>query len=88
MYLGMAVLCARLTTRFWSPLAGPFLVLIVATMNFVLIPREEAYLTRRFGDEYAAFTREVHQWLGARSRRSPCPIMTARTRAQCAAFFP
>jgi len=63
MYLGMSVIYGGLALLFWSPVAGALLVPLVAIMNFVIIPREEAYLERRFGKEYAAYKRETRRWL-------------------------
>ncbi|MGH8223507.1 MAG: methyltransferase family protein [Woeseiaceae bacterium] len=34
-----------------------------AVMNFYVIPKEEAYLERRFGDAYRAYKTRVRRWL-------------------------
>jgi protein-S-isoprenylcysteine O-methyltransferase Ste14 len=35
----------------------------VAVMALVVIPREERYMARRFGDAYRDYTRRVRRWL-------------------------
>jgi protein-S-isoprenylcysteine O-methyltransferase Ste14 len=35
----------------------------IATISFVVIPREERYLEARFGTEYAAYKASVRRWL-------------------------
>jgi protein-S-isoprenylcysteine O-methyltransferase Ste14 len=32
-------------------------------MNFAIIPREEAYLERRFGENYRAYRRKTRRWI-------------------------
>jgi protein-S-isoprenylcysteine O-methyltransferase Ste14 len=39
------------------------LVPAVALMSFVVIPREERYLERRFPSEYLSYKAAVHRWL-------------------------
>ena len=39
------------------------LVGAVALIHYVVIPREEQYLTRRFGAEYLDYKRSVRRWL-------------------------
>ena len=34
-----------------------------ACIHRFVIPREEAYLTRAFGDEYTAYTKKVRRWI-------------------------
>jgi protein-S-isoprenylcysteine O-methyltransferase Ste14 len=63
MYLGLTLLHAGLALLFRSPAAGAILVPLVLVMNFAIIPREEAYLTRRFGDSYSAYRARVRRWL-------------------------
>lgn len=63
MYLGLSVLYGGLALLFWSPIAGALLIPLVAIMNFVIIPREEAYLERRFGADYSAYRGTVRRWL-------------------------
>jgi protein-S-isoprenylcysteine O-methyltransferase Ste14 len=63
MYLGLAVLHFG-TALYFGNLATALLLLpyIVLIDRFVM-PREEAYLGRRFGAEYEAFRRRVRRWL-------------------------
>lgn len=63
MYLGISLLYGGLSLLFWSPIAGALLIPLLAIMSFIIIPREEAYLERRFGEEYAAYKREARRWL-------------------------
>ena len=63
MYLGLNLLYAGLALLLWSPSAGALLVPLFAIMNFILIPREEAYLERRFGEDYRAYRRRTRRWL-------------------------
>ena len=63
MYLGMLLLylgVALLTRLTWALLLAPLVVVVV---NRIVIAREEAYLTRRFGEEYGAYRRSVRRWL-------------------------
>ena len=39
------------------------LVVAVALMDYVVIPREEQYLERRFGSEYQEYKASVRRWL-------------------------
>jgi protein-S-isoprenylcysteine O-methyltransferase Ste14 len=39
------------------------LVVAVALMHFVVIPKEEQYLERRFGSEYLEYKASVRRWL-------------------------
>jgi len=39
------------------------LAVAVSLMNFVVIPREERYLRRRFGAEYLEYKAKVRRWL-------------------------
>ena len=63
MYLGLTLLHAGLALLFRSPAAGAVLVPLVLIMNFAIIPREEAYLTRRFGRAYTAYRSRTRRWL-------------------------
>jgi len=38
-------------------------VLAVGVMQWVVIPREERYMTQRFRDEYVAYMSSVRRWL-------------------------
>ena len=63
MYLGMALLTVAL--GLWLNTWWVIILLVPALLvikRFV-IDREEAYLRRRFGAEYEAYTRDVRRWL-------------------------
>lgn len=82
MYLGMLSLSlglALLVDSLWALLASALFFLV---LDGWVIPREERYLTRRFGNDYRAYCRQVSRWLGrgsctkatalsCRARRSP-----------------
>lgn len=63
MYLGMLVLYAALalTFAFWWSLA--LLPFVFAFVDRVVVPREEAYLERRFGTEYRTYRGKVRRWI-------------------------
>ena len=56
LYLGIALLSGSL----WPLLLLP---LVLLTMHFGVIVREEAYLERRFGEAYREYRRRVKRWL-------------------------
>ena len=63
MYLGLVAFPVGL-----GIVAGSWPVLVSAVPMFLyfdryVIPREEAYLTRTFGADYAAYCRRVRRWL-------------------------
>lgn len=63
MYLGMTLTCAGfglLVDVGWVVLAA--LVAALATDRWI-VPREESYLERRFGDAYRDYQRRVRRWL-------------------------
>lgn len=63
MYLGMALLALGLSGIFMS-LAGALAALLAALIvDRAVIPREEAYLNRRFGGEYSNYRQRVRRWL-------------------------
>ena len=55
-YLGAAVWTGRLGAILLLPVA-------IVVLQKMVIAREEAYLQRRFGDEYAAYRARVRRWL-------------------------
>ena len=63
MYLGFALL--YLGTTLWVNTVWPALLLplVIIVMHYGVITREEAYLTRLFGDEYRAYLRRVRRWI-------------------------
>lgn len=63
MYLGLALAYAGLALLFRSAAAGLLLIVLLAIMDRLVIPREEAYLARRFGAGYEAYRRRVRRWL-------------------------
>ena len=63
MYLGMALLYAALSLAFgwlWSLALLPAVILII---DRVVIRREEAYLTEKFGSEYLDYRQRVRRWI-------------------------
>ena len=63
MYLSLLLLYAGLSIffNFWWPIVlAPALILV---MDRMVIAREEAYLVRRFGDEYRRYRERVRRWL-------------------------
>lgn len=63
MYLGMGLASLGIALAF-SSLAGSVLTIIAAAaIDRFVITREEAYLTRRFGEDYITYTRDVRRWL-------------------------
>ena len=63
MYLGMAVAAAGIAIFFESIAAFVLLAGVVIVIDRWVIAREEAYLARRFGDEFAAYRKRVRRWL-------------------------
>lgn len=63
MYLGMGLLSLGVALAF-SSLAGALLALAaLIIVDRAVVTREEAYLKRRFGADYIAYTRRVRRWL-------------------------
>lgn len=63
MYVGLTVIYLGVTVlvnSFWPLL---FLPVILPLMLFGVVRREEAYMERRFGDEYRAYRTRVRRWL-------------------------
>jgi protein-S-isoprenylcysteine O-methyltransferase Ste14 len=63
MYVGMALLAAGLALMSRSPGALLLVPLAVLSIDRFVIPREESYLERRFGDAYRDYCRRVRRWL-------------------------
>ena len=72
LYLGAALLVNALWILL---LVVPALVVI----RYGVIAREEAYLTRKFGDPYRQYTAQVRRWLS--SHPSPCAVRQERHEA-------
>lgn len=63
MYLGMAMLSLGIAMAFTS-LPGVFLALAaLLIIDRAVVTREEAYLKRRFGQDYVAYMARVRRWL-------------------------
>lgn len=63
MYLGMAMLSLGVALAF-SSLAGSVLAIVAAVIiDRTVIKREEAYLMRRFGQDYERYASGVRRWL-------------------------
>jgi protein-S-isoprenylcysteine O-methyltransferase Ste14 len=63
MYLGMAFLYAGLAVGFdliWGLIFLPF---VIVAVDRLVIAREEAYLTRKFGAPYHDYMARVRRWL-------------------------
>ena len=56
LYLGISI-CAD------SPWSLAMIVPVLLIMNFLVIPREERYLARTFGEAYLAYKSTVRRWL-------------------------
>ena len=63
MYLGMLLLYAGIALAAGGPLTALAWIPVFLILNFYVIGREEAYLERRFGVEYATYREEVRRWL-------------------------
>ena len=63
MYLGMAMLSLGIAIAFAS-LSGAVLSMVaLIIIDRAVVGREEAYLTRRFGQDYIAYKAKVRRWL-------------------------
>ena len=63
MYLGMALVSGGIAAFFESIAALILSAVVVAIIDRWVVAREEAYLARRFGEEFAAYRRRVRRWL-------------------------
>ena len=64
LYLALTLVyvgAALIVDRVW-PLA--LLPVVIGVLQWAVIRREEAHLSGRFGDAYAAYRRRVPRWLG------------------------
>lgn len=62
MYLGFTLLYLGVTcwvNSLWPLLALPFIIVV---MHWGVIAREEAYLERRFGEDYRQYRERVRRW--------------------------
>ncbi|MBL4853726.1 MAG: isoprenylcysteine carboxylmethyltransferase family protein [Robiginitomaculum sp.] len=62
-YLGMLVVFVGISLILNAPLALLFAPLAWLALRFYVIAREEAYLVRRFGDEYTSYQSRVRRWM-------------------------
>lgn len=63
MYLGMALLSLGIAMAF-SSLPGALLAVVaLAIIDRAVVTREEAYLKRRFGQDYLDYMKRVRRWL-------------------------
>jgi len=63
MYLGLALLYLGISlwvNTVWPLLALPLVLLVI---HFGVVRREEAYLERRFGEQYRAYRARVRRWI-------------------------
>ena len=63
MYVGLSVFTAGLALVANTPWILAVLPLVWLALRRLVIGREEAYLERRFGDEYRAFKARTRRWL-------------------------
>lgn len=63
MYVSLAVLYVGFATFLRSGWALLLLPAAIAAVDRWIIPREEAYLTRRFGEQYLAYKARVRRWI-------------------------
>jgi protein-S-isoprenylcysteine O-methyltransferase Ste14 len=62
-YLGMFSLYGGIAVAARSPWALVLLLPLAITIRYGVVAREEAYLERRFGDEYRDYKARVRRWL-------------------------
>lgn len=63
MYVGLSLIYAGVSLTFDAPGSLLLLPVAIAIVDRYVIPREEAYLERRFGSEYAAYKQQVRRWV-------------------------
>lgn len=63
MYLGLALTYLGIAIFFASPGALLLLLIAILTIRYFVIAREEAYLTRRFGQAYRDYCKRVRRWI-------------------------
>jgi len=62
-YLSMILVFIGVCFYWNAPIALLFLIPTILTLRYYVIAKEEAYLIRRFGDEYLSYQRKVRRWL-------------------------
>ena len=63
LYLSLSLAHAGIAVAGDSIWALALLIPAMAVINWIVIPREEAYLERRFGEEYLQYKSKVRRWL-------------------------
>lgn len=63
MYVGLVCVLTGLGLFFGAIAMLVSAVVMFAYLNWYVIPREEAYLTRTFGEPYRAYCAKVRRWL-------------------------
>jgi protein-S-isoprenylcysteine O-methyltransferase Ste14 len=63
LYVGMTLIYTGISARANSLPAALLLPLVLAVMRRGVIEREEAYLERKFGDEYLRYKDRVRRWI-------------------------
>jgi protein-S-isoprenylcysteine O-methyltransferase Ste14 len=63
MYLGMAMLSLGIALIFSSLVGSVMAVVAAVVIDRAVVTREEAYLKRRFGQDYLNYSRSVRRWL-------------------------
>ena len=63
MYLGMAAFSLGLALVFSSFAGALMAILATVIVDRLVVSREEAYLARRFGQDYLEYRRAVRRWL-------------------------
>lgn len=63
MYLGMTLVGLAVALAFASLPAALLTLLSALIIDHAVIGREEAYLSRRFGEDYQVYRRRVRRWL-------------------------
>lgn len=62
LYVSLALVYAGLAIAY-AALALPLLPLVIATMQWLVISREERYLEAKFGEVYREYKRSVRRWV-------------------------
>ncbi len=63
MYLMMVILCIGFSIALWNFWILALTPLCVLVLRIWAIDPEEAYLERKFGDDYLAYKRRVRRWI-------------------------
>lgn len=63
MYVGMTLIYLGVTFAINSIWFLPFLIVVLMAIHYGVILREEAYLERKFGEEYSNYKTQVRRWI-------------------------